>query len=233
MPKHAKLTGALLGLAGGAAGVLAMQAMRSATQRALAVDAGAGRPEAVSFAKTRHRRGEDATITVGRILFTKLWRREPGGREKEVLGHAVHWGYGLAMAAGYGMLRGPSRRPVADLAGGALFGIGLWGVSDELMVPLFGLGDRPGAVPARVHGQALAGHLAYGAATAAAIQGLARAIDLVQARRRRGRHVWPRRRSADLRERLAAAIPRAGDPRRGRFPSLSRSSIPSPARAGS
>ncbi len=194
MSTQSRAVGALLGVGGGVVGLMAMQAIKGATQRALSTDAGAGRPEPPSFVRPRHRRGEDATEALGRLLFTRAAGREPGGREKELIGSAVHWGYGLAMAAGYGMLRGPRRRPMADLLGGALFGAGLWGLSDELAVPLLGLGDRPGAVPARTHAQALVGHLGYGVATAATIQGLCRVADGLNARRN---HV-------SLRERLGA-----------------------------
>lgn len=196
-------TGALLGLAGGIAGVVAMRYVMKGSQRVLKPD-GVDRRESMSILGEQRRRGEDPTQAAGRIMFTKTMRREPSGREKEVMGSAIHWGYGLAMAAGYGLLRGRERHPAADLAGGALFGVGLWGVGDELLIPLLGFGDKPTVVPLRIHAQSLATHVGYGVATAATVQGLRRLMETLEERRREGKRLVPSKKARDIRERLAA-----------------------------
>lgn len=206
MKSRSAASGALLGIAGGVAGLVAMHFAMRGAQRLLGPSAEArdGRRETLSPFGDQRRKGETADVALGRIVFTTLMRREPGGREKALMARAVHWGQGLALAAGYGALRGRRGHPVADLLGGTLFGVGLWGIGDEILMPLAGLADRPTAVPVRAHAQALAAHVGYGAATAASVQGLSRLLDLLEERRRSGRGLWPSVRSGDLRERLAA-----------------------------
>lgn len=198
-------TGALLGIAGGVAGLVAMRYAMKGSQELLQVREGdRGRPDTVSFVKPRRRRGESPSTALGRAIFTTVMRHEPSRRQKETMGYAVHWGFGLALASGYGMLRGRDRHPLADLTGGALFGVGLWGVSDELLTPLLGYGDRPGAISMKQHAQALIGHVGYGVATATTVQGLGRLLDTLESRRSRGGRLLPSSRAKDVRERLAA-----------------------------
>jgi hypothetical protein len=205
MKNRSATTGALLGIAGGVAGLVAMHfAMKGARRLLGPAEGHDGRRETLSPFGDQRRKGESTDVATGRIVFTTLMRREPGGREKELMARAVHWGYGLALAAGYGALRGRRGHPMADLLGGTLFGVGLWGLGDELLVPLAGLGDKPTAVPMKAHARALAAHVGYGVATAASVQGLARLLEVLEERRRRGRGLLPSRRSGDLRERLAA-----------------------------
>lgn len=208
MNSGSRATGAMLGLAGGVAGVVAMEYVMKGTSRLFRVPSGGEERQTMSLIGERRRRGETATTALGRSLFTKVMRREPGGREKQLLGTAVHWGFGLAMAAGYGLSRGRSRHPAADLAGGALFGVGLWGLGDELLVPLLGYGDRPGAVPVKKHAQALVGHLGYGVVTATTVQGLRRLLATLEERRARGEPLVPSPDAREIRERLAARVAR-------------------------
>jgi uncharacterized membrane protein YagU involved in acid resistance len=123
-----------------------------------------------------HRRaGESAPAALGRMAHQKLTGKEPAPERKEQLSYAIHWAHGIAMGALYGAVRGGGQR--SDIAGGALFGLGLWALGDELAVPLLGLGDKPTAYPLKGHIAPLVGHIAYGAATAAATHALSRLVD--------------------------------------------------------
>jgi hypothetical protein len=55
---------------------------------------------------------------------------------------------------------------------GAVFGVGLWLIGDELALPLLGLSDKPTAYHPTRHVQSLAAHLGYGVATAATTRAL-------------------------------------------------------------
>lgn len=175
--------GALLGAAGGVVGLAAMGGVMRAATRLLA-----GNPQdnkerqqgpeehpSISLVGPQHEPDEASTAAVGRILYTRLAGHPPADATRARLSTGVHWSYGVLMAAGYGMLR--AGRPGFDVLGGLAFAVGLWAIGDELIVPLLGLSDAPQAYPARHHAQALAGHLAYGVATAATTQRLARVFN--------------------------------------------------------
>jgi hypothetical protein len=169
-----RLEGLLCGLAGGAAGMIAMQLTQTVTSPL--VRPRKPRPKdvfqterSISLIGPQHREGEGATEAVARIGYRAVRRREPSPVLKRRLGYALHVGYGLLMAAGYGALR-QRRAPRDDLAAGALFGFGLWALGDELAVPLFGLADKPTQYHPTYHLQMLAAHIGYGVATASATQ---------------------------------------------------------------
>jgi hypothetical protein len=85
----------------------------------------------------------------------------PGLEQKsaERIGSAMHYGFGIATAAGYAVVS--ERFPVIRTAGGAAFGGVLWLVGDELAVTATRLAD-PVAASYRSHLSALAAHLLYG-----------------------------------------------------------------------
>ncbi len=120
----------------------------------------------MSLVGVQHQEGESATQAVGRILYTKVAGEPPDEETGVKLAEAVHLGYGLLVAGLYGLFasgRSSIRRGVA-------YGIGLWALGDELAVPLLGLADKPTRYHPTFHLQALAGHIAYGAATGATTQ---------------------------------------------------------------
>lgn len=137
---------------------------------------GGGDASSMSVVGTHHRPGESATVALGRHLYNLVTGgHEPSGKAKARLGQLVHWGYGMALASAYGAVRLPHRPRNLDLPGGLIFGLVLWAVGDELLVPLMGLSGSPREYPAAVHTRALAGHLAFGATAAATASALYRA----------------------------------------------------------
>jgi hypothetical protein len=127
--------GAVAGLAGTAAMTLFIRAVR-----------GTADPQE----KPARRPAEPATRAVARELTADPPR---------ALQHAVHWCYGIQMGVAYALLRRRVRAP------GMLFGLGVWLVADEALLPLLGLSETPEAYPARVHAEMLAAHAIYGGVT--------------------------------------------------------------------
>lgn len=105
---------------------------------------------------------ESATEKAARLLVQPIGVRLEG-EQKRKAGRAVHWGFGSLCGALYGAARG--RVPHASALFGAAFGLSVFIVGDEVMVPLFGLAPGPTQVPARTHFKGLIQHLVYGAAT--------------------------------------------------------------------
>jgi hypothetical protein len=170
-----RLQGALLGMIGGAAGVAAMNWFMGRTAKWVESEPRTtGDGYSMSLVGRTRREDEAPTATVGRVLYQRATGREPEAPVSDKLSTAVHWGYGVLMAGLYGVLRGPRARP--DVMGGLVFGAVLWAIGDELALPLLGLAPKPTAFRPSVHVQAAAGHLAYGATTAAATFGLGRLL---------------------------------------------------------
>ena len=82
-------------------------------------------------------------------------------------GVAMHYAIGIAPAVGYALAR--EKLPVKGVAGGALFGLGLWLLQDELLNSVTGLGAKPQDYPWQAHARGLAAHLAYGVVTELAL----------------------------------------------------------------
>ncbi len=169
--------GLVLGAVGGAAGI---QAMKGYWQAINAITGKDPRQESnkepgplddISLVGQQHKEGEGSTEAAGRIIYKGVTGKEPKTKEtKTTLSTEVHWAFGLSMAALYGAVRGSARIP--DLLGGLALAVGLWGLGDELAVPLLGLAEGPTSSPPELHAHTLGAHVAYGLATAAVAQTL-------------------------------------------------------------
>jgi hypothetical protein len=124
----------------------------------------------------RHLPDETATAAVARLAYQRVAHRPPPAGLKSALAAAVHVGYGLVVAALYAALRTPGRRggrtPRGAIASGAVLGVGLWVVGDELVVPLLGLADKPAVYHPSQHAQGLIERVAYGVAAATTARAL-------------------------------------------------------------
>lgn len=166
----------LVGAAGGLVGLVVMGWVMKASQRVLPKpseeepeDEGAENGESISVVGKHYRDGEPATAALGRLFYSRVAGHVPAKKTEERLSNAVHWSYGLGVATLYAALK-PARLP--GWQSGLLFGLGLWAVGDELMVPLLGLSKGPQAHPLSTHASALLGHLAYGAAVGATVDAI-------------------------------------------------------------
>lgn len=188
---HGPGTEALIGMAAGVLGAVAMTGFTKAAAK-LRNPSGGGRPQSAADEQRRgarkrqpnrlddisvvgpfHRKKEPATETLGRVAYRGMAGREPSRRTRERLGSAAHWGFAMGMGALYALSR-RGRAHGWDLTGGLVFGSAVWLVADELMVPLLGLAAGPTSHDVEDHAMALGAHLAYGAATAAAAEALHR-----------------------------------------------------------
>ena len=171
------LKSALLGALGGAAGVFAMRlywnvatTLRGEDPRLLTDDTPPDTLDEVGLAGQQAREDESSTAALGRLGFEAVTGEAPDDQEKAQLSTGVHWGYGLAMGALYGALRGRAETP--DLLGGFAFGTALWILGDEVLVPLLGLSKGPTAHPPAQHAHRFGAHVAYGVAASATTQAL-------------------------------------------------------------
>jgi hypothetical protein len=113
---------------------------------------------------------ETATQTIARRAVDGLAKRG-SLRNKQAAGNLVHYGFGSAWGALYGLLAGSSRAFTTPL--GALgFGVGVWVVSEDVMLPVFRVSAWPTAYPVRTHVYAITAHLVYGAAVWGAFQAI-------------------------------------------------------------
>jgi hypothetical protein len=164
-----------LGLLGGIAGLVGMRL----AQRLVAPIVKPRAPgsedvfvtESSSLFGWRHGPDEAANEALARIAYEKLLHRAPSARTKQRLAWFLHVGYGLLVASIHGALRSSSRHVIRS---GAVFGVALWLLGDELAMPLLGLSEKPTAYSPTRHLQSLAAHLGYGVATVATTQALRR-----------------------------------------------------------
>lgn len=116
---------------------------------------------------------EDATMkAAGRIARSAHLR--PLTREQESkAGPVVHYAFGTAMGAAYGLAT--EYFPGAHAGFGTIFGTLLFAFADEIAVPLAGFSAKPSQYPVSSHLRALASHVVYGAAAEAVRATLTRA----------------------------------------------------------
>jgi uncharacterized membrane protein YagU involved in acid resistance len=81
------------------------------------------------------------------------------------LGKAVHYSFGMAPGALYGVLR--DHYPVVGTGRGFLFGLGVFLLQDEAMNPILGLSGKPRDYPWQAHARGLVAHLVYNRETQA------------------------------------------------------------------
>lgn len=175
-----------LGVIGGLIGTLAMRWYWSGVEKATGSDPrqqtrpGDHALDAISPLGTQHEEDESSTAAIGRLLYEKTHGGQPPDDDtKQTLSQAVHWSYGALQGGLYGASTGhDGKHWVAD---GTFWGTGMWALGDELLVPLLGLADGPGAYPLRQHVHRLGAHLAYGLALGATKRALETLIERIPA----------------------------------------------------
>ncbi len=105
-------------------------------------------------------KGDDATVKVAKAVSESVAAHRLTPREKKAAGPVVHYAFGSAMGALYGVAS--VLVPSTARGWGLPFGAALWFGADEVAVPAAGLSQSSGSVPASVHASALAAHLVYG-----------------------------------------------------------------------
>jgi ribosomal protein S25 len=120
---------------------------------------------------------EDATTKTADRLTRNLFDRRLTKEQKKKAGPIVHYAFGSAMGAFYG-LAAELIPNVATRGFGMAFGAALFTAADEIAVPALGLSGKPTESPLSSHAYALASHLVYGA-TAEGVRRAAMAAPLL------------------------------------------------------
>ena len=110
-----------------------------------------------------------APALVAKRLLESATGRELAPQYARLLNNVTHWGFGLAMGAGFGLLAG-SRTPKPWT--GPPFGAAVWG-SGYVVLPLLGVYEPIWHYDRKTLGKDLSAHLVFGTATAAAYSALA------------------------------------------------------------
>ena len=156
----------LLGALAGAAGVWAMDRVDWFNYR---------RVDATARRRTRRVRpgGEDPAHVMAGVAERAVGAELSPSRH-HAAGTAIHYAIGIGPGALYGALR--DRVPRVGTARGALYGLGLFILQDELGNAALGTGADPRAYPWQAHARGLAAHLVYGVVTDAVLGALRRAV---------------------------------------------------------
>jgi uncharacterized membrane protein YagU involved in acid resistance len=101
--------------------------------------------------------------------------RSPSRERIDRIGQGAHYAIGAAPAMLYSLLG--ARHPMITRGRGAVFGLAMFALQDELMNPLMGWSAKPTAYPWQAHARGLVGHLVYGLAVDAAVRAMKRRRD--------------------------------------------------------
>jgi uncharacterized membrane protein YagU involved in acid resistance len=142
-------------LAAGAIGSLVQNWFFSATAKIAPAT-----PKEVFHPPESEQESEWATQTVARRTIEGLLKRGPI-KDKQLAGQIVHYGFGAGWGGIYGLLAASSPA-IKRLTGALGFGMSVWMISDNLLLPAFKLSAWPQAYPAKSHAYAIAAHLAFG-----------------------------------------------------------------------
>ncbi len=165
--RRSLLADALMGAVSGLGASWVMEKVQARIQ-------GLGSERVKQREKEAHQRaGEPATVKVAGAAAGRLGidLTEP---QKLKAGTIAHYMYGAAWGAILGIAERKLRIPL--LLAGAAFGAALWLVSDEILIPMFGLSLKPTSYPPSVHAKSLAAHVVYGAATDGGYRLLSRVV---------------------------------------------------------
>ena len=160
--------GLVAGAAGGLVGTIAMsqfqKAWRKAAEQGQGGD-GSQREESAGRGRRQQEQEEDATMKAAGKL-ARAAGRELTREERGTASPFIHYGFGTAMGALYGMALETSPRAIRRQRipfFGSVFGSALFLGADELAVPAAGLAEAARKPSAHLYGWA--SHLVYGLTT--------------------------------------------------------------------
>ncbi len=157
--------GLLVGLIGGAVGVVALKVYWEYEAQILPPDFDPPLPDEVkllpdlkpAFGKL-YRRGESPTAAAGRVIYEQVTHEEPDAATRRQLDDAALLAWGMTAGALYGATRTTTRW--RDIAGGFFYGLRLF-AGDTIGMALLGLRPDPKQVSAREHVSWLLGHWVF------------------------------------------------------------------------
>jgi uncharacterized membrane protein YagU involved in acid resistance len=90
---------------------------------------------------------DDATTKTADVIARVTTQRQLSRREKQIGGPAVHYAFGASAGALYGLLS--AHTPAVQRGAGVPFGIAVWLVADEVMLPLLDSRRDPAPIQRR------------------------------------------------------------------------------------
>ena len=145
----------LAGALAGAAAVWVVQKLDWSLYRA-------GGPERIRQTEAARPGGMDPAHVLAAKAADKLGV-DIGDRKDNAAGRAVYYGFGIGMGALYGVLRGMC--PAVSAGRGALFGLAMFILKDEVGNTVMGTGGNPLDYPIQDHARGAAGHAVFGLVT--------------------------------------------------------------------
>ena len=167
--------GALAGAVAGIAGTLAMNYVHRLWS--LVVDrnppsSAAGKHDGRDWQERTE--DQNANEVAAQMLARTMINRRLSHWELSVVAPILHFGFGAAAGAAYGVYVDTASD---DRASGAAFGSALWLAADGIAMPLAGLSDSTLQRPLEMHTQSLVGHLVYGVVAERVRRVIRRALD--------------------------------------------------------
>jgi putative membrane protein len=124
----------------------------------------------------RDREADNAAAPTAVVVSDRLFGLELAEREKrELAGAVVHYAFGVATGGIYGAIA--ELKPATTAGAGLPFGVAVWLIADEIIVPALGLSKPPTKYPLSTHAYSIASHLVYGLTTEIVRRELRRALD--------------------------------------------------------
>jgi len=164
------LNGIIAGSLAGVAGALAMNLFQRAAARAgggrEVGDATLGIPRTGRGPQPAQALGnasDDSTARVANVAMSAIGYPLTTAREKQMAGEFVHLAFGALNGALYGAA--VHLDPRLRLAAGLPFGLAVWALADEGIVPALGLKRSPPDASPALHAYSCASHMVYGATT--------------------------------------------------------------------
>lgn len=162
--KHRRIgRGLLVGLAGGLVASWTMNQFQALWSKASEQLQEKRKPQEQGGGESQAE-SEDATMKAADKLSRNVLDRVLSKEQKKKAGPLVHYTFGSAMGALYGVAAELFPN-VATRGFGTGFGAVLFAVADEIAVPALGLSGKPTEAPLSAHVYGLVSHVVYGATT--------------------------------------------------------------------
>lgn len=164
------MTAAIAGAVAGIAGSLAMNQFQRVVARVRngreAGDATIGAPRTGRGPQPAQAIGnasDDATVRVANAVLSTVGQELTDPDAKRAAGEVVHLAFGALNGALYGVAA--ELEPRVTAAAGVPFGVGVWALADEGIVPALGLSRGPREASAGLLTYGLLSHFVYGMTT--------------------------------------------------------------------
>ena len=117
---------------------------------------------------------DNAAVRMGTAIAELVFDKKLTKEEKEVAGAVAHYAMGAVSGGIYGAAAEVNRAATAGV--GIPFGVAVWLVADEGIVPAAGLSKGPTEYPLSIHLYSLASHVVFGVSAEAVRRTVRRAL---------------------------------------------------------